>query len=80
MKVEAKERIELGSDEMEPQILLVLCGVVGSGKSTLAQATVRELPGDWSRVNQDDLGSRPACESLVRRRLSEVSTPLYELC
>ncbi|KAL1917359.1 uncharacterized protein VTP21DRAFT_5015 [Calcarisporiella thermophila] len=48
--------------------LLVLVGPPGCGKSTFASALVNALP-NWVRVNQDDLGSRQACESLARASL-----------
>jgi type IV secretory pathway ATPase VirB11/archaellum biosynthesis ATPase len=55
----------------QPQILLVLCGVVGSGKTTLANA-ILDHEVNWVRVCQDDLGNRIACEQLVRKSLRQV--------
>ncbi|ORY78016.1 AAA domain-domain-containing protein [Leucosporidium creatinivorum] len=52
-----------------PQQLLILAGVVGSGKSTFSKALAKQLP-NWSRVNQDDLGDRRACEAMVRSGLA----------
>lgn len=54
----------------EPQIVLVLCGVVGTGKSTLAIA-MEQLPG-WVRINQDELKTRSVCETRVHKALREV--------
>jgi len=42
--------------------LLLLVGLPGSGKSTLAS----RLQG-WTRINQDDEGSRPACEARLAK-------------
>ncbi|KAM0786707.1 hypothetical protein ACM66B_002149 [Microbotryomycetes sp. NB124-2] len=62
---------KLGIDSLpHEQVLIILCGVVGSGKSTLASAIVRNLP-NWSRVCQDDLGDRRACEEMVRFGLAQ---------
>ncbi|CAG8482119.1 14803_t:CDS:2 [Acaulospora morrowiae] len=51
--------------------LLILIGVPGSGKSTLAKNICKIYPDNWYRVNQDDLGSRQACEDLARAKLKE---------
>ncbi|CAG8628336.1 1162_t:CDS:2 [Acaulospora colombiana] len=51
--------------------LLILVGFPGSGKSTLARNICKIYPNDWCRVNQDDLGSRRACEDLARVKLGE---------
>jgi adenylate kinase family enzyme len=51
--------------------MLVLVGLPGSGKTTFATKLAATLP-EWKRVNQDDLGSRPACEHATKRHISKV--------
>ncbi|CAO3661446.1 unnamed protein product [Umbelopsis vinacea] len=50
--------------------MLVLVGLPGSGKTTFATKLAATLP-EWKRVNQDDLGSRPACEHATKRHISK---------
>ncbi|KAH8556741.1 AAA domain-containing protein [Umbelopsis sp. PMI_123] len=50
--------------------MLVLVGLPGSGKSTFATKLVATKP-EWRRVNQDDLGSRPACEHATKRHIAK---------
>ena len=50
-----------------PQRLLILVGLPGSGKSTAA-ATLESR--GWVRINQDTLGSRPACEAAASAALA----------
>lgn len=45
--------------------LLILVGSPGSGKSTFAKRLVAEN-SHWIRANQDELGSRQACERVLR--------------
>jgi len=42
--------------------LLVLCGLPGSGKTTMAVALAA---AGWTRVNQDEVGSRNKCKDMV---------------
>jgi atypical dual specificity phosphatase len=45
--------------------LFVLVGLPGSGKSWFSQALRARDPSGWSRISQDDSGSRAACESEI---------------
>jgi len=55
-------------DQNELPGVLVLVGLQGSGKSTLANKLVSV---GWERVNQDDLGTRKACEVRMEKALKE---------
>ncbi|BFZ59578.1 hypothetical protein YB2330_000592, partial [Saitoella coloradoensis] len=59
--------------------MLILVGIVGSGKSTLATSIVREFP-NYKRINQDELGDRRACESMVRKHLAEGASVIIDRC
>ncbi|KAF9365465.1 hypothetical protein BGX34_009894 [Mortierella sp. NVP85] len=50
------------------QRVILLVGPPGSGKSTFAKALTRVVP-EYVRVNQDDLGSRAACEEIATSAL-----------
>ncbi|KAJ7819940.1 ATP dependent DNA ligase [Mycena olivaceomarginata] len=45
--------------------LFVLVGLPGSGKSWFSQALRARDPKGWSRISQDDSGSRASCESEI---------------
>ncbi|KAG2497888.1 hypothetical protein HYH03_004154 [Edaphochlamys debaryana] len=57
--------------------LLVLVGIPGSGKSTLSQHLVQH---GWSHINQDALGSRPACEDACRAALRQGLNVVVDRC
>ncbi|KAL7468296.1 hypothetical protein ACHAXS_008517, partial [Conticribra weissflogii] len=50
--------------------VLVLVGLPGSGKSTFSIKLENAMPWKYTRVNQDKLGNRKACEQLTRDVLS----------
>ncbi|KAJ6520438.1 ATP dependent DNA ligase [Mycena sanguinolenta] len=45
--------------------LFMLVGLPGSGKSWFSQALRARDPAGWSRISQDDSGSRASCESAI---------------
>ncbi|KAF5351018.1 hypothetical protein D9756_008278 [Leucocoprinus leucothites] len=47
--------------------LFILVGLPGSGKSWFSKALVARAPRQWTRVSQDDTGSRSQCESAISR-------------
>ena len=60
--------------------MLILTGIPGSGKSTFAEALVRGKPDVYVRVNQDYLGSRPACERITKQVLQIGKCPVIDRC
>jgi predicted kinase len=60
-----------------PLRMLVLVGMPGSGKSTLAK---RLLEHGWSRINQDELGSRRACELATEEELRNGRSVVVDRC
>src|SRR5262249_14724623 len=52
--------------------LFVLVGLPGSGKSWLSSALVARNPKGWTRISQDDSGSRSSCEAEISRARSRV--------
>lgn len=60
--------IDLNSDNVQEQYLVVLSGLIGSGKSTFARALCQHYP-DWRRCNQDELGDRHAVVYAARTAL-----------
>jgi hypothetical protein len=67
-----------GSRSLPRMILLV--GLPGSGKTTLAELLLRELGQDWTRISQDDLGSRDRCEELASEALQAGRSLLIDRC
>jgi adenylate kinase family enzyme len=57
--------------------MLVLVGLPGSGKSTFA-TKLAATKQEWKRVNQDDLGSRPACEHATKHHIAKVNPHFQE--
>ncbi|WWD06926.1 hypothetical protein V865_005023 [Kwoniella europaea PYCC6329] len=51
----------------EDSNLFVLVGLPGSGKSWFSQALIARNQNGWKRINQDDDGSRTACETQISR-------------
>ncbi|KXN81893.1 Dual specificity protein phosphatase 23 [Leucoagaricus sp. SymC.cos] len=45
----------------------VLVGLPGSGKSWFSRALAARASQDWSRISQDEIGSRSQCESAISR-------------
>ncbi|OZJ03627.1 hypothetical protein BZG36_03732 [Bifiguratus adelaidae] len=63
------------------QTLILLVGLPGSGKSTFANSLVAAWPHTYTRINQDDLGSRQVCEDTVQHVLSTSSAcPVIDRC
>lgn len=60
-----------------PPRVLILCGIPGCGKSTLADFLATK---SWTRISQDDLGSRPACERATRRVLLDGRDVVIDRC
>lgn len=54
--------------------LVLLVGLPGSGKSTFAQSLVASMPNKFSRINQDELKTRPKCERKLKQVLSVSSS------
>ncbi|PBK69273.1 ATP dependent DNA ligase [Armillaria solidipes] len=50
--------------------LFVLVGLPGAGKSWFTQALMKRDPKDWTRISQDDSGSRTSCETVIGRKPS----------
>ncbi|KDQ62876.1 hypothetical protein JAAARDRAFT_28848 [Jaapia argillacea MUCL 33604] len=48
--------------ELKGGDLFVLVGLPGSGKSWFSKALIARDPMGWTRISQDDAGSRSACE------------------
>ena len=71
---------QIGPTSTSQQFMLILTGIPGSGKSTFAVSLVRGKPYIYLRVNQDALGSRPACEQLAREALSGGRCPIIDRC
>ena len=63
--------------------IVVLCGAPGSGKSTAANQLLSATDfasRRWTRVSQDELGDRRACEDLCRRALREGNSVVVDRC
>lgn len=50
--------------------LFMLVGLPGSGKSWFSNALLARDPSGWTRISQDDTGSRSACETEIGRSQS----------
>lgn len=59
--------------------VIVCCGVVGSGKTYFSTALCAKYP-EWQRISQDDLGSRPACESAAQVQLRAGRSIIIDRC
>ena len=70
----------LPTQPMITQALLVLVGLPGSGKSTLAADVLRRGGPQWARVNQDELGSRQACEAECAAALAAGRSVVVDRC
>ncbi|KAJ7762358.1 pfkB family carbohydrate kinase-domain-containing protein [Mycena maculata] len=57
--LEVKGTLDKNSD------LFVLVGLPGAGKSFFTRALCARSPRGWSRISQDDSGSRAACENEI---------------
>jgi len=64
---------------MSPQKLLIMVGVPGSGKSTTANRLI-SLNKNWSRVNQDEMKSRKACEIYAKDALKKGLSVIVDRC
>jgi atypical dual specificity phosphatase len=56
-----------GSINRAQSNLFILVGLPGSGKSWFSKALVARGRKNWTRVSQDDTGSRSQCESAISR-------------
>ncbi|KAJ7665047.1 ATP dependent DNA ligase [Mycena polygramma] len=56
-----------GTLDSKTSDLFVLVGLPGSGKSWFSQALRARNQAGWSRISQDDAGSRAVCESAISR-------------
>ncbi|EXX58576.1 uncharacterized protein OCT59_022288 [Rhizophagus irregularis] len=61
------------------QRILVCVGVPGSGKSTFSKKLC-QIDHIWFRVNQDDLGSRKACEEILKAQLKKGKNVIVDRC
>ncbi|GBB83706.1 hypothetical protein RclHR1_01040011 [Rhizophagus clarus] len=61
------------------QRILVCVGVPGSGKTTFSKKLC-QIDHIWVRVNQDDLGSRRACEEILRAELKKGKNVIVDRC
>lgn len=57
--------------------MLILIGLPGSGKSTFAN---KLTDIGWVRVNQDELGTRKKCESIVTNGLNQGKSVVVDRC
>ena len=73
-QVLASVNVDRPDDKRE---VLILVGVPGSGKSTFAKEL--EKTG-WIRVNQDDLGSRNKCKTLMSEALANNKKVIVDRC
>ncbi|KAL3917783.1 MAG: hypothetical protein SGPRY_006269 [Prymnesium sp.] len=67
------------------QLVVVLVGIPGSGKSTFAKKVLndaRELPNSprWSRISQDELGTRRRCIEVAKQALRDGQHILVDRC
>jgi len=69
----------LNSPQDSSMKMLLLVGIPGSGKSTVAHR-LKNMNSNWVRVNQDDLGSRKACEKLARDSLKKGKSVIIDRC
>jgi predicted kinase len=60
--------------------MLLMCGIPGSGKSTFSKSLETAMPYKYSRVNQDELGSRRECEEMVRLALDNGQCVVVDRC
>jgi len=61
----------------DPRRILVMVGMPGCGKSTYAKKL--EALG-WSRVNQDEMGTRKACETRAEAALKKNQSVIVDRC
>lgn len=67
------------NNQTDPFVIL-LVGLPGSGKSTFAKTLQQLAPSKYVRINQDTLGNRKKCESLMRKTLREKKCPIIDRC
>lgn len=60
--------------------VLILVGLPGSGKSTFSIKLEDAMPWKFTRVNQDKLGNRKACEQLTRNVLRMGKIAVIDRC
>ncbi|CAI2175374.1 11285_t:CDS:10 [Funneliformis geosporum] len=75
---ERNESSQKQNDEPKQRIL-VCVGVPGSGKSTFSKELCK-VDNNWFRVNQDDLGSRRACESVSKLQINKRKNVIVDRC
>lgn len=59
---------ELKTNVPDKREVVILCGLPCSGKTTLAKKMESE---GWTRINQDDMGSRKACKRAMANALQD---------
>ncbi len=59
-----------GASAADPRALIVLVGIPGAGKSYFSKHLM-ELNPNWVRINQDEMGSRKACEQVATTTLKK---------
>ena len=68
--------VEGSLDGRDVHDLFVLVGLPGSGKSWFSKSLLARNPSSWTRISQDDSGSRSLCEVQIGRSPKEGSVLL----
>jgi len=68
------------SGSATPLLVLVLVSMPGAGKSTLANRLLAVAPHRWSRVNQDEMGSRKTCITRAKDALAANRHVIVDRC
>ncbi|KAJ9061258.1 hypothetical protein DSO57_1022313 [Entomophthora muscae] len=66
-------------DKVTTPCMIILVGPPGCGKSTLATSWCKTFKG-WVRINQDDLGTRKACEQACYVALKKSNNVIIDRC
>eukprot|EP01126_Amoeba_proteus_P008014 TRINITY_DN12935_c0_g1_i1.p1 TRINITY_DN12935_c0_g1~~TRINITY_DN12935_c0_g1_i1.p1 ORF type:complete len:321 (-),score=62.26 TRINITY_DN12935_c0_g1_i1:281-1243(-) len=62
------------------QKMLIMVGTPGSGKSTIANCLVDKSQKQWRRVNQDEMGTRKACELQAKQFFKKGYNLIVDRC